>query len=281
MGEQTMETQKKVSLTKKDLNKAYWTFETYAQACCSYERLQAPGFFSGMRNIIDKLYDDDPEQKAEACQRHMEFYNSEFALVGPVILGAAIAMEEEKANGADIDGQAISAIKTSLMGPLAGIGDTIYQGVLIPILLAICIDITLTGTVWGAIVYLILMLAISYIFSFANFFFGYQQGSEAIMDFLEKGLLDKLLLGAQVMGCMVMGGLITNYVKVSCGLELVTSGSKFNVQTQLFDAVMPGILPFGFTMLVYWLMKKRWTSIKIIILIVIIGIIGGLTGILA
>ena len=63
MGEQTMETQKKVSLTKKDLNKAYWTFETYAQACCSYERLQAPGFFSGMRNIIDKLYDDDPEQK--------------------------------------------------------------------------------------------------------------------------------------------------------------------------------------------------------------------------
>ena len=101
------------------------------------------------------------------------------------------------------------------------------------------------------------------------------------MDFLEKGLLDKLLLGAQVMGCMVMGGLIANYVKVSCGLELVTSGSKFNVQTQLFDAVMPGILPFGFTMLVYWLMKKRWTSIKIIILIVIIGIIGGLTGILA
>ena len=167
------------------------------------------------------------------------------------------------------------------MGPLAGIGDTIYQGVLIPILLAICIDITLTGTVWGAIVYLILMLAISYIFSFANFFFGYQQGSEAIMDFLEKGLLDKLLLGAQVMGCMVMGGLIANYVKVSCGLELVTSGSKFNVQTQLFDAVMPGILPFGFTMLVYWLMKKRWTSIKIIVLIVIIGIIGGLTGILA
>ena len=66
MGEQTMETQKKVSLTKKDLNKAYWTFETYAQACCSYERLQAPGFFSGMRNIIDKLYDDDPEQKSRS-----------------------------------------------------------------------------------------------------------------------------------------------------------------------------------------------------------------------
>ena len=85
------------------------------------------------------------------------------------------------------------------------------------------------------------------------------------MDFLEKGLLDKLLLGAQVMGCMVMGGLIANYVKVSCGLELVTSGSKFNVQTQLFDAVMPGILPFGFTgpVLVCWslLFKEEGTGI--------------------
>ena len=37
---------KKVTLTKKDINKAYWKFEIFAQACCSYERLQAPGFFS-------------------------------------------------------------------------------------------------------------------------------------------------------------------------------------------------------------------------------------------
>ena len=120
-------------LTIKDLNTSYFMFEVFAQACCSYERLQAPGFFSGMKNVIAKLY-TDPEERAEACQRHMEFYNSEFALVGPVILGLTIAMEEEKACGAEIDGLAISAVKTSLMGPLAGIGDTLRQGTLIPII---------------------------------------------------------------------------------------------------------------------------------------------------
>lgn len=97
-------------LTIKDLNTSYFMFEVFAQACCSYERLQAPGFFSGMKNVIAKLY-TDPEERAEACQRHMEFYNSEFALVGPVILGLTIAMEEEKASGAEIDGLAISADK--------------------------------------------------------------------------------------------------------------------------------------------------------------------------
>ena len=120
-------------LTIKDLNTSYFMFEVFAQACCSYERLQAPGFFSGMKNVIAKLY-TDPEERAEACQRHMEFYNSEFALVGPVILGLTIAMEEEKACGAEIDGLAISAVKTSLMGPLVGIGDTLRQGTLIPII---------------------------------------------------------------------------------------------------------------------------------------------------
>ena len=105
----------------------------------------------------------------------MEFFNVHIEF-GSCILGMAIALEEQKSLGEPIPGEFITSLKTSLMGPLAGIGDTIYQGVLIPILLAICIDITLTGTVWGAIVYLILMLAISYIFSFANFFFGYQQG---------------------------------------------------------------------------------------------------------
>ena len=43
-------------LTIKDLNTSYFMFEVFAQACCSYERLQAPGFFSGMKNVIAKLY---------------------------------------------------------------------------------------------------------------------------------------------------------------------------------------------------------------------------------
>ncbi|MEG0709971.1 MAG: PTS system mannose/fructose/sorbose family transporter subunit IID [Longicatena sp.] len=270
-------------ISKKHLYKAAFNWETWVQTCYNYERMMGMACGHTFVPVIDDLYQDDPDgaaKRKEVMQREMEFFNvhPEF---GSCILGMAIALEEQKSLGEPIPGEFITSLKTSLMGPLAGIGDTIYQGVLIPILLAICIDITLTGTVWGAVIYLVLMLAITYIFSFANFFFGYQQGSEAILDFLEKGLLDKLLQGAQVMGCMVMGGLIANYVKVGCGLEIVTSGSKFNVQKQLFDAVMPGILPFGFTMLVYMLMKKRWTSIKIIMLIVLIGIVGGLTGILA
>ena len=124
------------------------------------------------------------------------------------------------------------------------------------------------------------MTLISYGFSYGNFMFGYNAGSNAIMDFLEKGILDKLLKAASIMGCMVMGGLIVNYVKCKCGINIVTSGTTFALQESLFDAVLPNILPLGVTLGVYGLMQKKWTSIRIILVIVAVGIVGGLLGIL-
>ena len=110
--------------------------------------------------------------------------------------------------------------------------------------------------------------------------FGYKAGSEAILDFLEKGTLNKILKAASIAGCMVMGGLIVNYVKVTCGLEIASAGSVFNVQTDFLDMVMPSLLPFGATMLIYALLKRRWSSLKVIALIIVVGIVCGFTGIL-
>ena len=257
-------------------------WETWVQTCYNYERMMGMACAHTFLPVVKYLYPNNREKQIDLMTREMEFFNvhPEF---GSGILGLAISLEEEKAMGKDIPNEFITNIKTSLMGPLAGVGDTIWQGVLIPILLAFCIDITLSGggNVWGAIVYAVLMLVITYAFSYFNFMFGYRAGSSAIMDFLEKGLLNKLLKGASIMGCMVMGGLIVNYVSVKCGIVINTSGSTFALQESLFDAVLPNILPLGVTMGVYGLMQKKWTSVKIILTIVIVGIVGGLLNILA
>ena len=269
-------------IPQKALFRAAMIWETWVQTCYNYERMMGMACAHTFLPVVKYLYPDSKEKQIDLMTREMEFFNvhPEF---GSCILGLAISLEEEKAMGKDIPNEFITNIKTSLMGPLAGVGDTIWQGVLIPILLALCIDITLggNGNVWGAITYAVLMLIITYVFSYANFMFGYRAGSSAIMDFLEKGLLNKLLKGASIMGCMVMGGLIVNYVSVKCGIVINTSGSTFSLQESLFDAVLPNILPLGFTMGVYGLMQKKWTSVKIILAIVIVGVVGGLFNILA
>ncbi|MEE0108297.1 MAG: PTS system mannose/fructose/sorbose family transporter subunit IID [Merdibacter sp.] len=272
---------KKITLTKKDINKAYWKFEIFAQACCSYERLQAPGFFSGMRNIIEKLYADDPEQKIEACKRHMEFYNSEFALVGPVILGAVIAMEEEKANGAEIDGQAISAVKTSLMGPLAGIGDTLRQGTLIPIIGSIAISLGQSGNLIAPVFYMAATLGLNWGISHTLFNKVYHRGSEFIAEFFNGNRMEKIMTIITTMGAVTIGALAANTVKLTTPLQFDFGESPLVVQTDIFDSIALNLLPFAAVMLVYWLIAKKKVSInKVIVGIFVVCIIGGLIGII-
>ena len=265
-------------INKKDLLKSWLIWECFPQTCYNYERMMGQAVAHVFVPIIKKLY-KDPQKQIEVMRRQAEFFNVHVEF-GACILGLAVAMEEEKAKGGEVPGEFITNIKTSLMGPVSGVGDTIWQGVVIPILLAICIDITLSGTIAGSIIYAVLIIAGAYLLSYFNFMFGYKAGINAIMGFLEKGTLNKILKGAEVMGCMVMGGLIVNYVQMTVGLEIVTSTSTFNVQKQLLDALMPNILPLGFTMLVYAMLQRRRTSVQIILMIVAVGVIGGALGIL-
>ena len=224
-------------------------WETWVQTCYNYERMMGIACAITFLPVVKYLYPSDLGKQIEVMQRQAEFFNvhPEF---GSCILGMAISLEEDKTQGANIPNEFITNLKTSLTGPLAGVGDTIYQGILIPILLALCIDIT-------------------------------RAGGDAIMDFLEKGILNKILKAASIMGCMVMGGLIVNYVSVHCGIIINASGTEFKLQESLFDAVLPNILPLTATLAIYGAMVYRhWTSIKVILAIVAVGIVGGFFGIL-
>ena len=123
-------------LCKKDIIKSYliWTF--FSHSTYNYERMQASGVLHAIAPSLEKLYGKDTQELREACERHMEFFNTE-PNVGGCILGITLALEEQRANGEDVDPEMISSIKTGLMGPLAGIGDTIWQGTLSPIALGI------------------------------------------------------------------------------------------------------------------------------------------------
>ncbi|MEL4357910.1 MULTISPECIES: PTS system mannose/fructose/sorbose family transporter subunit IID [unclassified Luteococcus] len=266
-------------IRKRDLVHAWLIWENFPQTCYNYERMMGQAVAHTFVPIARRLYKNSPDEKKEMMKRESEFFNVHIEF-GACILGLAIALEEQKAMGKPVPGALITSLKTSLMGPLSGIGDTIFQGVLIPILLAICIDITQTGSIWGSVTYAVAIIAIAFGLSYANFMFGYRAGAERVMEFLERGLLDKILRGAEIMGCMVMGGLISNFVFIETPLKITSSTKTFEIQTQLLDAIMPKVLPLAFTMFVYWLIKKKVSSVKIILLIVAIGVVLGVLGIL-
>ena len=91
-------------------------------------------FIPAIKNFI-KLRD-----RAAALKRHLEFFNTQPFMANP-IFGVTLALEEERANGAEIDDAAISGVKVGMMGPLAGAGDPLFWFTLRPIFLSL-------GQVW-------------------------------------------------------------------------------------------------------------------------------------
>ncbi len=255
-----------------------WLFNN--QANYNYERMMGTGFLHAMVPIAKKLYKDDMEKQREMLRRHTGFFNCEPCL-GSAIAGLTVAMEEQKAAGGEIEGEAVTSIKTGLMGPLSGIGDSIIQGVIVPLLLAFAIDMASGGSVVAPIVYSLVMIAVVFGISYTLFMTGYKKGSGAILNILENGIVNKIIAGANIMGCMVLGALVANYVSMSCGIQIQqTADSVFSVQEQLFDTIIPKLLPLLLTLGSYKMLKKGWSSVKVLLLIVIIGVIGGVTGIL-
>lgn len=144
-----MENQKALKkVSDKDLRKVF--LHSLAIMCSwNYERQMHMGFMYGMAPVLDKLYADDEERKKEAYQRHMEFFNCTPQLT-PFIMGLAASMEEQNANSeeGEFQTESISMIKTSLMGPFAGIGDSFFQGTIRIITFGIGLSFAQQGASW-------------------------------------------------------------------------------------------------------------------------------------
>lgn len=267
-------------LSKKDVVKAFWRWTFFSHANYNYERLEATGLVHSYKHVIKKLYGDEPEEYKACVKRHMQFFNTEPHIEG-VIPGIVLAMEEERANGAPITDEAINGVKTGLMGPFAGIGDTLWQGTLTPILLAFGISLGSQGNLMGPLVYTLLMFGIMFPAAYICWMKGYELGKDGIEKILGGNQLQMLITGASAMGAIVLGALSSQFVTVNCAAVIKFGALEMNVQETVFDALFKGILPLGVTMLTLYLLKNRKMKATTVMgILILIGLAGGVVGFL-
>ena len=267
-----------VSLEEKDVKKSYWLWQFFSHANYNYERMQGTAVAMAMAPIIKKLYPNQ-EEKAAGLKRHLTFFNTD-PNFGAVILGGTIAMEEQRANGAPLTDEAINSFKTGMMGPMAGIGDSIVQGVVIPIMVAIGISMATKGNVFGSLFVLIALPIVLMAIAYNSWMYGYRLGTNAISGMLADGRMKTWISAAGIVGCTVMGALIPNYVNVKSILAFNIGNVPFNLQENLFDAIMPSLLPLAVTILIYFLSTKNVKTWKIMVGVVVIAFVLGALGIL-
>ena len=267
-------------LDKKDVVNSFWRWTFFSHSNYNYERLAGTGFCHAMYPIIEKLYADNPEEYKAAVQRHMVFYNTE-PHFGGVINGLVIAMEEQRANGAPISDEAINSIKTGLMGPFAGIGDTLWQGTLTPILLSIGISLGANGSVAGPVIYTVLMMGIMLGLAYYVWMLGYNLGKGGLQKVLESNLIKRVIKGASAMGAMVMGAMTVGFVSISTPLTISIQGNPMSVQTDILDKLWLNLLPLLVTLGTLYLLKdKKVKVIKVMGLLIGVAVVLGALGIL-
>ncbi|MCA1020536.1 MULTISPECIES: PTS system mannose/fructose/sorbose family transporter subunit IID [Halobacillus] len=264
-------------LTKKDLRKSWLNWAMYNLSSMSFEKLEAHGFAHSMIPIIKKLYKDDPEEYRKALERHSVFHNVE-PQVGSVINGITASMEEERANGKDIDDDIFVSVKTSTMGPLSGIGDSTIQGILIPVLLSIAMAISSSGNPLGVLLYMVGYVSIAGWLSYFLYMRGYQLGVNSIDTIVGEGS-ERLRDAFNILGILVIGGLAASFVKLSTAIE-IPNGEETLVLQETLDSFFPGLLGLISVIFSWYLIaKKRISATKVLLILIGISIVGVLLGI--
>lgn len=276
MSQKGLEVQKNYPLRKK-VSEFFWG-GWCMQTNWNYERQMNTAFMWGISKTIDRLYPEpgELEKKKERYRSSLEFFNIT-PQMGSFVLGLTAAMEEQYAeNPKTFDPKMISSLKTALMGPLSGIGDSLFQGTVRIIAMSIGISLAQQGSILGPILAMLISFAVSFLITWWGGKLGYVKGQELIHQIAESNLMDKVMYGCSVAGLMVVGGMAATLVNVTTPLAY---GESLILQTVL-DGIMPKMIPLLLTGIMYWLVKKGVHPIVIVIACFITGIILNYFGIL-
>lgn len=263
-------------ITHKDLMNVFWRSFPF-EISWNYARQMHMGFAYSMAPIIKKLY-KKKEDRAKALQRHMEFFNIT-PYFSTLVMGIVIAMEERNASESDFDTSSINNIKASLMGPLSGIGDSIFLGTWRVISAGIGISLAKNGNCLGAILFLLIYNIPTIIVRYFGLFEGYKLGTSFLNKIAESGLMEKVTKMTGIIGLMTIGSMIGTMVIVKTPLKFGVGNSATSVQ-QTLDSIMPCLLPVIVTSLIYWLLGKKLKTTTILIIIIIFSIIAAFFGLL-
>ncbi|NBK93720.1 PTS system mannose/fructose/sorbose family transporter subunit IID [bacterium 1XD21-13] len=262
-------------LTEKDIRTAYFRWYNYCEISNSYERMQTVAFCYAISGILKKLYPVKEEFKA-ALQRHLNFFNSQ-GIWGSSLLGVAAALEEEKALGKEISDETIINVKTGLMGPMAGIGDTIDWGTWKPLFFSIAASFSINGGIAGFFICFLFAL-VPFLEGWYLTRLGYRLGRDAISRLLEGGWIKQLIMGSGILGLFMVGALTASNVTLQIPIAFTMGGTETTIQT-ILDSILPGLVPLALVLGIYTYFRTKGQKFgRVVFFLLALCMVGSLIG---
>lgn len=236
----------------------------------------AMGYAYAMLPVYDELY-ESKQDRIDAYTRSLSFLNIATWMSG-FLYGIMISMEEEAAENSEFDKASINEVKTALMGPLAAIGDSLFNMIRV-IITGIVASLCTSGNILGPILFLVGFNAISFSCMYLGLIYSYKVGSNLITK--SKEIIDKFTQICNIVGLMAVGAMIAENIWLTTPITFGSSLGDAAVTLQsVFDAICPQLLPLGLTWLLYYLLGKKINVIVLMLSMIVCGVILSLLGII-
>lgn len=271
-------------ITKGDVMKVWFRWWWCNEVPHTFDRMIAPSLCFGLMPVLKKLY-KNPVFLGEAYQRHLQFFNTQAVWGGGIISGITMSLEEERAKalnaGEDaLDASMIQNTKIGLMGPLAGVGDSIDSGTVQYIFISLFLGLAQEGNPLGAVLPFICFATATFIYGYLFTRMGYTMGRRAALEVMKGGRIKSIIDALGVLGLFMMGCMAASYVKLTTPIEADLSGKPFVLQDTL-NGILPGILPLCAVMALFFFFQKKGMKVTqamlgftaILIVLAVIGIL--------
>ncbi|MEG0277464.1 MAG: PTS system mannose/fructose/sorbose family transporter subunit IID [Coprobacillus sp.] len=277
-------TKSKLTKEQKKLVRSVFWRSMWLMFCTSYTKQQGTTFGWTMIPYLEDIYGKETDEFYEAMSRHEDFFNTTPGM-SPFIFSLVITMEQERKialdAGNEFDDSSIESIKVALMGPFAGIGDSVYSGALRIIATGIALGFCQTGSWLGPILFALIYNIPNVLIRYLGASFGIKLGSTYIAQALESGAIKAFTKGFSVLGLIMTGAMTAQYVSFKTTYVADFGGATFNLQ-KVLDQIMPGLLPLGITMAAFFYLRKKNKPVTVLlfmfavsVLLTVLGICGG------
>lgn len=255
---------------KKMINSICWrSLNAHCSRVGGQVRQMAIGFLWQIMPALNRYYKDQPEKKKEALYRHVQFCNVSNAIY-PFLAGLVASMEKENSEVDDFDTSSIVAIKAALMGPLAGIGDSLLFSVVRVIAAGIGISFALQGSILGPILFFLIYNGCTMALRFSLGYVGFISGSSFITNMYQNGTLKILTKCAGILGLIMVGAMSASTVKFTTAISIpIPGGEAVALQSSLdtlFLGLVPLLLTFGCKKLLDKNVNINWIMVGILVL---------------
>lgn len=266
---------------RKMLNKIFLrSFTVFASGAGGAAKAGADGWLYSIMPAINRYYKDDPEKRADAMTRHTTWYNIT-QNVGTFAMGLVASMERENTLHDDFDTESIDGTKVSLMGPMSGIGDAIFWGCLRVIAAGIGINIAMSGSPLGAILFLLIYNIPSVLCRYFMTYLGFALGTNFISQLYEGGLMRLVTRATSTVGLTMIGAMTAANVKFTSIISFPVEGSDPITLQSYLDQIFLGLVPLCLTLFVLWLMRNKNVNVNVILVgIMVLAIVLGLIGVM-